>query len=401
MRSCLAEPAQKARCRFTRTVGRLAWLALLLAACTAGATASPPAKHGSQPVAPHTFLAATAFLTESTAWVSIYNYADGRSTLLKTDDAGRTWQQRLQIKGGAHWMRFFNVREAVVRVTTNPNPPLQTSIYRTLDGGSTWSASQAPPNPIPAPPQVDFPDVREGWLVQLPRAPGTPRVLLHTTDGGQNWNDVAHLDTAYEVGFRDPSTGWLARRPQSGSPALMVTRDGGLTWAIQVLTLPGGAVSGDAMTTPPRFINSRDAKLTLQILSPASDQPVRLLERYLYSSQDGGETWTDAGRLPLAKIGSTDYGTFTSFLDARRGWAGSSTSLFKTGDGGHTWTNVRTSLPRWGFYFAELAVLNERIAWGQLSDFSKREGHQPIFVLVRSTDGGVHWSEVKVPGLDG
>jgi photosystem II stability/assembly factor-like uncharacterized protein len=95
------------------------------------------------------------------------------------------------------------------------------------------------------------------WLVQLPRAPGTPRVLFHTTDGGLNWNDVAHLDTAYDVGFRDPSTGWLARRPQNGSPALMVTRDGGLTWAIQVLTLPGGAASGDV--NRPEFLGDSAA----------------------------------------------------------------------------------------------------------------------------------------------
>ena len=312
-----AEPSEPARCKFTRNVGRWAWLTLLLAACTVGAPATPSAKHASQPVSPHTFLASTAFVGANTGWVSIYNYADGRSTLLKTEDAGRTWRQRLQMKGGAHWMRFFNAREAVLRVTTDPNPPLQTSIYRTVDGGLTWSAAPAPPNPIPAPPQIDFPSVREGWLVQLPKARGNPRVLFHTSDAGLSWNAVAHLDTAYDVGFRDPSTGWLARRPQNGSPALMVTRDGGVTWATQVLSLPVGAAVGDAMTTPPRFIDSRDTKLSMQILDLAGDRPPRLLESYLYSSQDGGESWTAAGRLPLVNVGSADYGTFTS---PRLGW---------------------------------------------------------------------------------
>jgi len=88
---------------------------MLLAACTAGAPTTAPSKHASKPLAPHTFLAATAFLGENAVWVSIYNYADGRSTLLKTDDAGRTWQQRLQVQGSASWMRFLNARDAVVR----------------------------------------------------------------------------------------------------------------------------------------------------------------------------------------------------------------------------------------------------------------------------------------------
>src|SRR5689334_8630840 len=34
------------------------------------------------------------------------------------------------------------------------------------------------------------------------------------------------------------------------------------------------------------------------------------------------------------------------------------TSIHRTLDGGSPWANVRTSLPRWGFYFTELAVLN-------------------------------------------
>jgi len=46
-------------------------------------------------------------------------------------------------------------------------------------------------------------------------------------------------------------------------------------------------------------------------------------------------------------------------------------------------------------------VFSDQVAWGQISDFSKREGHQPIFMLVRTSDGGAHWTEIKVPGLDG
>jgi len=217
---------------------------------------------------------------------------------------------------------------------TDPGPPLQTSIYRTLDGGAHWTSAPAPSNPFPAPPPVKFLDVRQGWFLQMPRNLTAARVLFRTVDGGRSWDDVAHLDMGYDITFRDSSTGWLARSPQGGSPALMMTRDGGLSWTTQPLTAPVNAVAGDARTTAPHFLDARHGKLTVHILSTA--QPLRELERYLYSCQDGGETWTVAGRLPVAKVGNDDYGTQTSFQDGLRGWAGSGTSLFKTSDGGAT-----------------------------------------------------------------
>lgn len=379
---------------------RWAWLGLLVVACTAAPTgaASPSPRPTSRPV-PSTFLAATSFLGARTAWVSVYSYKSRDSRLFKTDDAGHTWEQVLSVKGATHPLQALDGREVVVQIMTDPGPPLQTSIYRTLDGGAHWTSAPAPSNPFPAPPPVMFLDVRQGWFLQMPRNLTGPRVLFHTVDGGKSWDDMAHLDMGYDITFRDSSTGWLARGPQGGSPALMMTRDGGLSWTTQPLTAPVNAVAGDARTTAPHFLDARQGKLTVHILSTA--QPLRELERYAYSSHDGGETWTVAGRLPVAKVGNDDYGTQTSFQDGLRGWAGSGTSLFKTSDGGATWTNVATSLPRRAFYFAELSVFSDRVAWGQISDFSKREGHQPIFVLVRTADGGAHWTAIEVPGLDG
>jgi photosystem II stability/assembly factor-like uncharacterized protein len=359
----------------------------------------PAASHSPQPKPiPRTFLAATAFLDETRAWASVYSYATRQSVLLETTDSGRSWQQRLQLKGHAGWMRFFNKREAVVRVATSPGPPLETSIYRTADGGLTWTSAPAPPNPLPAPPLVDFLDLDRGWLIQIPTG-GASRVLFRTADGGRTWNELAKLEAGNAVTFKDALTGWLAARPSS-VPALLRTRDGGLTWQAQLLPpLPDGSV-GQVGASAPVLLDLQLAVLQVAILSRPDDPPLRLLDSYLYWSHDGGGTWSLGGRLPLNKVKGDDYGSAYSFMNGR-GLAGSATSFYRTADGGAIWTTVATSLPRSGFYFAEVAAFTDQVVWGQLSDFSKREGHQPIFVLVRSTDGGAHWTELKIPGLEG
>ena len=158
---------------------------------------------------------------------------------------------------------------------TDPGPPLQTSINRTLDGGAHRTSAPAPSNPFTPAPPVKFVDVRQGWFLQVPRNLTGPRVLFHTVDGGKCWDDVAHLDMGYDIIFRDSSTGWLARGPQGGSPALMMTRDGGLSWTTQPLTATVNAVAGDARTTAPHFLDARQGKLTVHILSTA--QPLRAL----------------------------------------------------------------------------------------------------------------------------
>jgi photosystem II stability/assembly factor-like uncharacterized protein len=240
----------------------------------------------------------------------------------------------------------------------------------------------------------------EGWLLQVPIR-GASRTVFHTTDGGQTWGELATLDAGNDITFRDRLTGWLAGRA-SNAPGLLTTNDGGLTWRRQPLAPLPPSPQSQAGAEVPIFLDQQQAVLRVSVLISQPDAPqLRVLDSFLYWSQDRGVTWNTSGKLPLATVKQDNYGTFFSFLDGRRGWAGSATSFYRTADGGATWIPIATSLPRSGFYFAELAEFGDRVAWGQLSDYSKRDGHQPIFILIRSTDGGVHWTELKIPGLEG
>src|SRR5262249_6344910 len=148
---------------------RWAWLGLIVVACTAGPTgaASASPRPTSQPV-PSTFLAATSFLGERTAGNTIYIYSPRDSRVFKPDDAGHTWKQVLRVRGATPSLQALDAREVVVQIMTAPGPPLQTSIYRTLDGGAHWTSAPAPSNPLPAPPTLKFIHVRQACSFQIP-----------------------------------------------------------------------------------------------------------------------------------------------------------------------------------------------------------------------------------------
>lgn len=78
------------------------------------------------------------------------------------------------------------------------------------------------------------------------------------------------------------------------------------------------------------------------------------------------------------------------FLNENLGWAanGAYAAVYKTTDGGQTWTTQVTEADLGGnYYFRNIEFLNENIGFvGTLNN-----------VFLRTTDGGVHWNPVTLP----
>jgi photosystem II stability/assembly factor-like uncharacterized protein len=92
---------------------------------------------------------------------------------------------------------------------------------------------------------------------------------------------------------------------------------------------------------------------------------------YLYSTQNGGSTWT-----------STTYpGESMYFFSAENGWALSS-KIQHTTDGGATWKAV--SDVTWS---AQVDFISEQIGWGVAHSSDK-------VALVKTDNGGARWSEL-------
>lgn len=119
--------------------------------------------------------------------------------------------------------------------------------YRTVDGGVTWLSSPLGSSPTAysdsssSQASVDFLNVSDGWVeVQLPSSAAFSRgTLFRTQDGGITWTQLNTPPIMGEAAFASPSDGWLAGGV--GGASLYSTTDGGETWTAGTPPLPAGA----------------------------------------------------------------------------------------------------------------------------------------------------------------
>ncbi len=255
-------------------------------------------------------------------------------------------------------------------------------VSHTTDGGQTWQSATLSASVPLNPARMSFINNQDGWIeAETGGATGNDfEMIFRTTDGGKTWTAVSRTPdggpstipatfpfTGHKTGltFISASTGWAT------GPWLYITHDGGATWQAQTLpTVPGQVFA------PPTFFNTRDG------IVPATSQ--------LFVTHDSGATWQSTSFLPepsnlvtafldmqhglvAASSGTTLYSTsdggahwakitpvFTAritgfarlnFVSTEIGWAlgytpeTASTLLFKTADGGQTWTQVPLATP--------------------------------------------------------
>jgi photosystem II stability/assembly factor-like uncharacterized protein len=378
-------------------------------------------------------LAAVDFVTPSIGWV-VMERTRSDFVLLRTSDAGETWTRQLTGQAGeiGEYSRFFDPAQGVV-VILGP----QAAIYQTSDGGSTWSRHVPPGGGYIW--SADFIDSRHGWLLAQGSTEG--EVLFRTVDGGVTWtalgNPVLYSDWAYRVVFANASDGWLYSH--SIEPYAYKSSDGGATWGRVALPAPPGgwpSVQGGRITAGDFFVAAhptggagvmttvlgvaqRNGRLRiggvllgyppLRVSTYDGGRPVtnvyadvspyryssvehlsfgpllstKPANQFHLSSVDGGVTWN-----PI--FTPSDYGA-VGYVDALNWWwigsGAGSTSL----DAGRTWTETRglgvpEPLP------GSLQFIDASHAW-----FGAMAGSRP---LVEATDdGGIHWRMVLLPDI--
>src|SRR5215469_8296228 len=127
-------------------------------------------------------------------------------------------------------------------------------LFRSVDQGATWEQRDLPPGDPRDVSSISFVDDQEGWVARA----GSPATqcqaqtvaIWHTTDSGGTWQivDGDGIDQSGckgEVSFIDSLHGFLDVWGQNIQPSMYSTSDGGATWsASQPLPDPPGVTTG-------------------------------------------------------------------------------------------------------------------------------------------------------------
>jgi photosystem II stability/assembly factor-like uncharacterized protein len=106
----------------------------------------------------------------------------------------------------------------------------------------------------------------------------------------------------------------------------------------------------------------------------------------VYQTADGGLTWSGPRSAP---------GLWLAPLDVNAWWVVDGKGhLARTSDGGKSWQRIQTDLAN-GMALSSVTPVGDDVLWGFTTNGVQR---YPNLETVRSTDGGAHWSIVKLPG---
>ena len=347
----------------------------------------------SQPIALFGNFVGIDFVSTTTGWV-----VGAEGSVYKTIDGGASWaRQRHDTSKFYTGVSFVSATEGWVCGNS--------TILHTTNGGTTWVTQSVPAGADAT--EVRFVDAQNGW------AAGGLRTILHTTNGGQTWSlqvgggfvdpgnrypfeglDAVDAANAVAVGggnsiYTTTNGGglWTNRGSGSGTIPFRVARtdathiwtansnsevvytiNGGKKWERSIIQVSLGCDTC-SNTADIAFLNNNEGWAVINGDFTTSS--------WVWHSLDGGKTWqtlnvTDTG--PLSGLAIVDAQTLVAvsgFID----------SIFRSTDGGATWTNIPH--PGGGGWFGSVRfVLGTQIGW------TVGEGGK----ILKSTDGGATWT---------
>ena len=331
---------------FTLIVGRGGDVA------TSSGQAAPVEPDGNNDLYPRG-IADVAFIDGSHAWA-----IDQKGTALYQLKEGASPRKQATNFGGRPLISFVDQKTGFAFA--------REKLWRTTDAGQSWQNvtdfNQTDPNlNVTAPRELHFVDGQHGWLADVFR-------VWRTEDGGAHWRTVfttADLDELLQVSFRESERAVVAAKQ-----GVYLTIDGGKNWkstnrnnmfmAVYSLdertswawgawlerTDDGGdtwrklyQLNGRTEIISTHFINKNEGwaaglEIPESLGSRVRNPDAPKSNGILLHTKDGGKNW-DRAAMP------TDSAFHrVSFSDSKHGWLLGKDRLYRTSDGGLTWTTV-------------------------------------------------------------
>ena len=272
-------------------------------------------------------------------------------TVLRTVDAGKSWQRR-EIPGTEKLdfrdVDAFDDKNAYVLSIGNGE---DSRIYRTTDGGATWTLQLANKDP------KVFLDAMAFWSpergIAFSDSVDGQFVVFSTTDG-QSWTRIpasglppslpdegAYAASGTNVAMHGRQHVWIG----TSRSRVLRSNDGGRTWAVASTPIPTGSAAGIFS------IAFRDERHGV-IVGGDYQKPTEAVDNVAVTA-DGGRTWT------LAK-GLSGYRSVVAYDPVSKRWyAAGPSGIDISEDDGRSWTSLSAD----GFHTWGLAP-GSRIGWG-------------------------------------
>ncbi|MBW8361139.1 MAG: T9SS type A sorting domain-containing protein [Kaistella sp.] len=262
------------------------------------------------------------FVSVTEGWINL-----DTNQLLHTTNGGTVWNIVTPNTTDVTWgadapgsrLSFINASTGWVLKNFGDidSPSLGAVLYKTTNGGTTWTRTVLSTTLGDVGIQVQFIDANTGWILLYNMNTGTP-IFLKTTNGGATWVPTNGGGIFY---YLNATTGYAFSAGPSLPPPYTIskTTDGGASWTtIYTDTLPGALTAIQFIDANQGWVVGDNGKILKTI--------------------NGGTTWT-----PITPPSSTNYtDLLVNFVDINTGWIAARDNnqffMLHTTNGGNTWT---------------------------------------------------------------
>ena len=281
------------------------------------------------------------FIDEYKGW-----YVNGGGNIYTTSNGGQTWEKCFSKPGTFFRCIAFidSLHGFVGNVGTDYFPNVQDTIplYKTVDGGKTWTPVAYSGPYVKGLCAIDI--VKEQYInhgqidykyhIYGVGRVGSPANIIVSNDGGttfSSWSMDNDCKMLFDIKMFNKNEGFACAATNTDIPQshalILYTKDGGKTWE-------------------KRYQSNRPFETTWKVSFPTPDIGYVTIQNYnpdkavskqrVAKTIDGGKTWFE---LDLCDDhNSREFGI--GFIDALHGFVGTTNTGYETTDGGKTWTKA-------------------------------------------------------------